>query len=299
MAKPKLSVIIPTLNRNIYLVNTIKQVLSDSFKDLELIVVDQSDNHDAETKQFLATLNDSRFHYFNVHPKSGVSAKNFGLTKALAQISVFLDDDVILEPDCLSRHYKAYQDDPELGGVAGRIKQDGLVQVQTVLYFDRWGSPHNTFNCPISQAATSMPGGNMSVLTQEALQIGGFDTTFLRSQHYEESEFSERYRRGGHRLVFLADASLKHLAAPYGGARIKVDWFDSADFYENYLYFILRFCRLRELIPALLVQYRRSALRKKPFVTIRRTALFTWGLVVAIKRLVLPKKIVAEEIVSQ
>lgn len=298
--QPLLSVILPTLNRNKYLVHTVQQVLADKFKDLEVIVVDQSDEHDAATTAFFANNKDQRLTLYTVTPKSGVAAKNFGLTKARADIVVFLDDDILLEPDCLTAHYEAYVKHPDIGGTGGRVKQDGVAPTTTLLKFDKYGlSGYNSFDYTGKGDYTdTVPGGNMSVKRAEAIRVGGFDTNFLRSQHREESEFSARYFRAGNKFYFEPKACIVHLAAPYGGTRIKVDFADSPDFYKNNLYFVLRYCRLRDLPMALIKQLRFYALRKNPVLTFRRVVLFAWGLVIATKRCIIPIKTVSVEVTN-
>jgi len=295
--KPLLSVVIPTLNRNKYLVHTVEQVLSDKFKQLEVLVVDQSDEHDEQTYKFFSSNTDKRLHYWYVQPVSGVAAKNFALTKAQADIVVFLDDDILLDADCLTEHYNAYQKHPDIGGTGGRVKQDGIPVTDVLLRFDKYAlSGFTSFNYKKGEYTDTVPGGNMSVKRDEAIRVGGFDTNFLRSQHREESEFSARYYRAGNKFYFEPKASITHLAAPYGGTRIKMDFADNPDYYKNSLYFVLRYCKLRDLPIALIKHLRFFALRKDLIVTIRRSFLFVIGLLVAIKRCVLPVRIVSHEV---
>lgn len=298
--QPLLSVVIPTLNRNKYLVHTVQQVLADKFKDLEVIVVDQSDEHDQETTSYFKKNTDARLRFFLVAPKSGVAAKNFGLQKAKADIVVFLDDDILLEPDCLTEHYQAYEKHPDIGGTGGRVKQKGIPTTDTLLRFDKYGlSGYNSFNYTgPAEYTDTVPGGNMSVKRDEAIRVGGFSTNFLRSQHREESEFSDRYYRAGNKFYFEPKACIVHLAAPYGGTRIKIDFADSSDYYKNHLYFVLRHCKLRDLPIALIKQLRFYSLRKNPLVTIRRVYLFSIGLIVATKRLLFPIKTISREVVQ-
>jgi glycosyltransferase involved in cell wall biosynthesis len=294
---PRLSVIIPTLRREAYLVDTIRQVLDDNFNDLELIVVDQSAGHNEPTTHYLESLKDPRFRYFVVQPVSGVAAKNFGLRQARADIVVFFDDDLLLDPGCLRAHYEAYRDHPDIGGVAGRVAQDGIPVTQTLLRFDKHAlSGYLSFNYLHAEYTDTAPGGNMSVKRRKALAVGGFDTNFLRSQHREESEFSARYYRAGNKFYFEPKASVVHLLAPSGGTRIAQDFADNPDYYKNHLYFVLHYCKIWDLPVALCLNLRFYALRKNPRVTLYRIPLFIWGLVVAIKRSIAPHRIVSTAI---
>jgi glycosyltransferase involved in cell wall biosynthesis len=293
--KPKLSVIIPTYNREQHLVDTIRQVFADRFKDLELIVVDQSDHHETPTQRFLESLADPRFHYYVVTPVRGTAAKNFGLSVAQADIVVFFDDDIALDPGCLTAHYEAYRQHPDIGGVAGRVKQADIPITKTLLHFNKYAiSPYTSFNYEAAEYTDTAAGGNMSVKRVAAIAVGGFDTNFLRSQHREESEFCARYYRAGHRFYFEPKAGITHLQAPAGGTRIYVDFADNLDYYKNNLYFVLKYCHWRDLPVALAVQLRFYALRKDPRVTLRRTGLFVVGLLTAFKRCLLPHRVISQ-----
>ena len=43
----KLSVVVPTLNRGRFFFNTVRQILDQRLKDIELVIVDQSDAESA------------------------------------------------------------------------------------------------------------------------------------------------------------------------------------------------------------------------------------------------------------
>jgi GT2 family glycosyltransferase len=278
------------------LIDTIQQILADTFHDLELLVIDQTTQHEPGTIKALNAIKDDRFRYYLVGPPSGVAAKNFALQKARAEIVLFLDDDIDLSPACITQHVKAFAEDPDLMGVAGRVTQAGHEQTDTLLHFDKYGLSHGRFNYRRRKYTDTMPGGNMSVKRTAALEIGGFSTNFLRSQHREESEFCARYSRRYPKILFDPKASLLHLEAPYGGTRIKTDFADNPDFYKNNLYFMVRYCRWYNLPVAILKQLRLYALRKDPRLTLRRVPMFVVGLVVALKRVVWPIRIVSHEL---
>ena len=53
MKKPDISVAIPTYNRDEVLIDTIHDVLKQSHKNLELLVIDQTLKHKPETEKML------------------------------------------------------------------------------------------------------------------------------------------------------------------------------------------------------------------------------------------------------
>jgi GT2 family glycosyltransferase len=89
---PLLSVIIPTCNRNILLNETLKNLFSAlSNIDAEIIVV-----NDSKTQKPVISFSSDNIYLLN-NPKNGAaSARNFGAKHAQGQYLLFLDDDMIL-----------------------------------------------------------------------------------------------------------------------------------------------------------------------------------------------------------
>jgi glycosyltransferase involved in cell wall biosynthesis len=88
---PKVSVIIPTYNRSCLLNETIKSVLSQTEKDLEVIVVDDGSTDD--TGNVVRNIKDKRVRYFYKTNSGPAGARNFGLSKAAGEYISFLDHD--------------------------------------------------------------------------------------------------------------------------------------------------------------------------------------------------------------
>ena len=89
---PNISVIIPTYNRGYCIQRCINSVIKQTFKNLELIIVDNysSDN----TFNLISDFNDERIKYF-LFKNNNIIAKsrNYGLSKANGQYIAFLDSD--------------------------------------------------------------------------------------------------------------------------------------------------------------------------------------------------------------
>src|SRR5262245_13548789 len=96
---PDISVVIPSYQREEVLLDTIKDALAQSHKNLELLVIDQSESHSKNMQDALAAITDPRFRYFKTTPPSLPAARNFALKAARAPIVLYLDDDVKLDKD--------------------------------------------------------------------------------------------------------------------------------------------------------------------------------------------------------
>ncbi len=88
---PKVSVIIPTYNRQDVVAQTVQSVLNQTERDLEVIVVD--DGSKDNTREVIQHLTDSRVSYFYKTNSGPASARNFGLSKAQGEYIAFLDSD--------------------------------------------------------------------------------------------------------------------------------------------------------------------------------------------------------------
>lgn len=108
MLRPAISVVIPTFNRAMLVLQAVQSVFAQTFSDYEVIVVD--DGSTDNTKEVLATFKGApnfRYHY---QPNSGRStARNQGFTLAQGDFILFLDSDDLLFPDALAQLYGAAQ----------------------------------------------------------------------------------------------------------------------------------------------------------------------------------------------
>src|SRR3989344_9216027 len=89
---PKISVIIPTHNRPELLKKAVGSVLSQTYKDLEVIVVD--DCMEKRADSVIKEFNDSRIkHIQHQEEKGGSAARNTGIRASSGEFIAFLDDD--------------------------------------------------------------------------------------------------------------------------------------------------------------------------------------------------------------
>ncbi|WP_456430829.1 glycosyltransferase [Thermosulfuriphilus sp.] len=96
MARPLVSVIIPTYNRRSLVGEAVKSVLSQTYRPLELIVVD-----DGSTDGTEELLREYPLRYIRI-PHQGVSrARNQGVQASRGEIIAFLDSDDLWLPDKL------------------------------------------------------------------------------------------------------------------------------------------------------------------------------------------------------
>lgn len=87
----KFSIIMPTYNREKTIGRAIKSVLNQSYKNWELIVVD--DGSTDNTNDEINKIKDSRLKYFFQENKGRSSARNSGISLSSGDFICFLDSD--------------------------------------------------------------------------------------------------------------------------------------------------------------------------------------------------------------
>ncbi|UKI56577.1 MAG: glycosyltransferase [Treponema succinifaciens] len=90
--EPLVSVIIPTYNRGRLILDSINSVLNQTYKNIELIVVDDCSTDD--TEEILKSINDSRIKYVKLEKNSGACiARNKGIELSTGEFIAFNDSD--------------------------------------------------------------------------------------------------------------------------------------------------------------------------------------------------------------
>jgi len=88
---PFFSVIIPLYNKEDYIENTLKSVLNQTFKDFEIIIVDDGSTDDSY--QIVSKFQDSRIFKFQQKNKGVSIARNFGVENARSKYIALIDAD--------------------------------------------------------------------------------------------------------------------------------------------------------------------------------------------------------------
>jgi glycosyltransferase involved in cell wall biosynthesis len=216
MSNPSISIIIPTINRYNDLRNTIQDLNKQSVTDFEIIIVDQTD------RTLFQDIVGGNIIHLHGDFKSASKARNLGLLTAKAPVSLFLDDDVIIENiDFIKNHLNHYKH-KETSGVAGAILEidrkwiEKLPEKTNHKYLGWLYKPRN-----YNKLSRNVGGGsgNLSVRTTWAIEIGGMDENFEKGAYREESDFCFRYTKKYGLLVFDPKAYLVHIGNPSGGIR--------------------------------------------------------------------------------
>jgi GT2 family glycosyltransferase len=241
----ELSLVIPTYRREAVLVDTVRRCLALCPAPAEVLVVDQTPNHEPETERALsAWLDTGHIRWIRLKTPSITHAMNQGLLLAKMPYVLFVDDDVIPEPDLLSAHLAAISgyDDVLVAGRVIQPWQEGQIPP----------SPNAPFSFFSTQQSwcTQFMGGNFCVPRRTAMDLGGFDENFVSVAYNFEAEFSHRWRLSGRRIRFEPSACLHHLKAGAGGTRAYGEHLITTQPHHavGAYYFLLKTGRLRGII---------------------------------------------------
>lgn len=113
-----ISVIIPTYNRGKIIEKSIASVLAQTYRDLELIVVD--DGSTDNTEDLVKAIADDRVRYIRQKNQGACAARNLGVQEARGEFIAFQDSDDTWKPDKLFKQIRVMQENPEVGIVCCR-----------------------------------------------------------------------------------------------------------------------------------------------------------------------------------
>ena len=231
MAKPQLSAIICTHNREQYLGAAIDSLLAQDFTQFEIIVVNNAST-DRTADIVAAKQVDDRLHYI-YEPVPGLSvARNTGAAAAQGAILAYLDDDAVASSNWLNSIYAAYQTNERLAIAGGKVT---LLWIAGMIA-PEWLSAGLAGNLGaydlgdaflyIEQPQFTPRGLNYSIRKAFLDQVGGFDPNLGRVGKNllsnEELHMTDLALQQGWQVAYLPDALVAHNVAP---ERVKRQWF--------------------------------------------------------------------------
>jgi len=111
--------IVPAFNVGRYIEETLRGILSDARRDIEIVVVDDGSTDD--TAQVVEAIGDARVRYFR-QANQGVSrARNQGVVNSRGQFIIFLDGDDLFDMSALDGLLKPLLDDPNVVATYGTL----------------------------------------------------------------------------------------------------------------------------------------------------------------------------------
>ena len=113
-SSPLISVIIPCYNVSPYVERAVTSILSQTYKNLEIWIIDDASTDD--TLQKIKSFSDDRIHIVPISKNTQkVGAVNEVLKRVTGDYIAFQDADDWSEPDRLQKQLNEFDKDPQLG----------------------------------------------------------------------------------------------------------------------------------------------------------------------------------------
>jgi glycosyltransferase involved in cell wall biosynthesis len=173
-AVPRVSVVIPTYNREKTIAVAIQSVLDQTMGDLEVLVID--DGSSDGTEAVVRSLKDVRVQFVRPYAENrgAAAARNAGISMSKGEFIAFQDSDDIWTRNKLELQLGAIENAPEVGVVYGTIKRSsssGERLEPGPSVFPKEGDMHRKL------LERSMVGTPVALVRRAMLkEMGGFDT---------------------------------------------------------------------------------------------------------------------------
>ncbi len=212
----RVSVVIPTLNRADMLATTIDLIENQTVgRDVyEVLIVDNnsSDSTPAVLAQKAAVY--PNFKGF-VQAKPGAAAtRNVGIRQASGEIVLFIDDDILAEPDLVERHIQYHDENPD-ASIIGTVMSSWQDSTDPFLRYLRDRGIFNPYSIACGQPMdfSYYHTGNVSTSRKQLWEVDGFNEEFF-VYGMEDIELGYRLEKSGCRMVPGVAAKGRHKYFP-------------------------------------------------------------------------------------
>jgi len=233
----EISIVIPTKDREKDLLECIKSISHQTFLPQEVLVIDDGEIKENIRKfvQVLLSEKNVSFRYFKKNNPDSAESKNLGAEKAINEVIVFLDDDVVLEKDYIANLIKVWEKnkkEKKLAGVSGIIlnarKKSWLEQIFNRIFFLHsekswsilpWGFQTWDYNLKKEEKADWLPCGICS-LRKKIFQKYQFQSLQPGRTALEDIEFCWRLKKDDYYFIITPLARLIHKESITGREKI-------------------------------------------------------------------------------
>jgi len=208
MAKPLITVAIPTRNRSAYLEVALRSLRRQrTAVPFEVVVVD-----DGSTDQTARVAEELGARVVRLERQAGLNAaRNRAVAEAAGEVVAFLDDDVRVPPGWITALAKGIAAYPQSDAFGGPIRP--CIEGTGGRGCGREKPPITTLDLgPEDREAEAVWGANMAIRRSAFNRCGPFDERI--GDHGDEEEWLERLRAAGGTITYLAGAWVEHRRAP-------------------------------------------------------------------------------------
>ncbi len=203
--KIRFSIIIPVLNAARTLENCLQAIYALEYRNFECIIVD-----DGSTDDSPAIVQNFPFRFVQLSggPFGPAFARNRGAEIAIGEFLFFVDADVIVYPDTLTKIDRLFSEDGQLDALFGSYDDEPrdssfLSQYKNLM--------HHYIHQQSQPKASTFWSGCGAIRKRVFLQANGFDTVRYSHPSIEDIELGARLVASGHKILLIKDVQVKHL----------------------------------------------------------------------------------------
>jgi GT2 family glycosyltransferase len=209
----KVSVVMPTKDRAELIEGALQAILANTFRDFELILVDQGRGHGAADIADRLGQTDRRVRTIRDTGIGASRARNLGAGAGTGEIIAFIDDDCVARPDWLQGIVAAFDAQPDAGVACARVTpapcdpRDGFI----VGYAP--STTRRRLSGRMGKLFDSGISANMAFRRRAFEQIGGFDEMLGPGGYFvamEDQEATYRVLGAGYSLLQVPEAEVVH-----------------------------------------------------------------------------------------
>lgn len=236
---PTVSVVICTLHREESLIHVLRLLRDQTVRPLEVLVIDQSTRPVPQVGAYLEKEGQD-IRRLTLAPPSTTAARNLSIREVRGDIVLYLDDDVLFQPDLIRYHLDNYSD-PRIGAVSGKVMYDGAAENDEpwAARLTSSGAYRRNFTTTWRGEVPTLYGCNMSIRTRVLREVGDFDLNYWGNFLWEEVDYALKIRGKGYRILYEPRAAVFHVMVKQGGSRepLPKPYLESTVFNDWYFFF--------------------------------------------------------------
>ncbi len=219
MNKLFVSVIVPVYNGEKFLPRCLDALFASDHSNFEVIVVDDGSTDDSAK---ISRAKGAKVISSRRRQSGPAAARNLAAKQAKGEILLFIDADVVVKRDTISKTAKRFSENPEFSALFGSyddapFEKNFLSQYKNL--------QHHFVHQTSSPEASTFWTGLGAIRRDVFLEMDGFDCERFQVPSIEDIELGARLRTAGHRILLDRDIQAKHLKKWKIGGLIKTEIF--------------------------------------------------------------------------
>lgn len=217
MSNPLVSIVIPTHNRREMLTHLLKSLLTSTYKNIEIIVIDDASNDGTSEHIKSVFRNNKQIKLFrNRLNLFAAGSKNVGQKKAKGELVAFIDDDNVVDKKMVEELVEVLSENDDIGEV-GPVNYN--YNKKNLTLFTK--STRNMWTTKTFHLRTLEPFKsekywetddipNAFMVKADILKKNGIEFRPKFGIMYEESDFAYRIKKAGYKIAIVKNARIYH-----------------------------------------------------------------------------------------